>query len=127
VSTDPLQTLLIEIRKVEKRRVKKALTWDAIGEEIQNALNGGTPPVEDDYVSGPPVPVIPPQFPKLLVNYGKTGLPEEWIVVNNFTEWNPIHHWFVRPMSELPALKEQGVRERLKEDWERRKEAGSRK
>ena len=49
MSTDPLKALLTEIQKVEKRRVKKALTWEALGEEIQNALNGGKPLEEDVY------------------------------------------------------------------------------
>ena len=123
MSTDPLQVLLTEIQNVEKGRIKPALTWEALGQKIQDAVNGGKP-LEEDFVPGPPpIPATPAEFPKLLVDYGKTGLAQEWVIANNFQEWAPYHHWWVRPMAELSALKEQGLKERPKEDWQRRKEA----
>lgn len=119
MTTDPLQGLLAEVQKVEKRRIKPALTWEALAAVIKDTANGGTPPVEDDPVQPLSIPTIPDEFPKLLVSYGKTT---EWTIVENWNEWAPLHHWWVRPMSELAALKEQGAQERPKEDWQRRKQ-----
>lgn len=124
MTDNPLKALLTEIQKVDKRRIKKSLTWEALGEEIQNAANGGTPAVDEFVTGSVPLPVIPQEWPKLLVDYGRTGgVAQEYAVINNFFEWSPIHNFYVRPMTELPALKAAGVKERLKEDWARRKES----
>ena len=135
------QALLTELGKKEKRRTKTAVSWEALGELIRDALD--PKPLEEDVtaVTTSPLPVMLPEHPKLKVLYdGKTGTPVEWIVVNNFNEEAPYHAggWYTvwPPNSlrqiqgqagsleaELEKLKADGVKERPKEDWQRRKES----
>jgi hypothetical protein len=141
VSTDnPLKALAEELKKAGKRRIKKALTWESLAEEVQNAADGGKP-VEEDFVKTGDAPtpgispVIPPEFPRLLVSYREKVL--EYVLVNNAAEWAPYHSWHTvfppsQPASravttsleaELEKLKAAGIKERPKEDWQRRKES----
>src|SRR5271166_3694875 len=134
-TNDPLaQALLTELEKVSRRRIHKSVSWETVRGLIKDALN--PQPLEENVISASPLPVIPPEFPKLLVNFGKTGLAEEWIIISSFAEWAPLHHWYTvfpsqqpasRPITttleaEIEKLKAAGAKERVKEDWKRRKE-----
>ena len=139
MSTDPLQALLTEVEKVEKRRIKKSLTWEALAGVIKDTLNGGTPAVEDNYDPIPKIPVMLPDWPKVKVRYG--GGAQEWIVVNSpteevpyqsggwYTEWPPNALRQVQGQVEslescIERLKAAGIKERPREEWQRRKQGG---
>jgi len=110
---------LAELEKMEKRRIQVSSPREML-KQLFNGLRDPQP-VEEVSIPFQAPPTIPPEFPKLLVSYST----QEWTVVENFADWAPIHHWWVRPMKELAALKEEGFRERLKEDWQRRKQKGA--
>jgi hypothetical protein len=114
---------LVELDKMEKRHIQVS----SLRQMLEQLFKGmGDPkPAEENFVPVHAMPVIPSEFPRLLVSYGKTGEPVEWLIVENFSEWAPYHHWYCRPMSELEGLKEKGIKERPKEDWQRRKQSAS--
>src|SRR6516225_11879023 len=106
---------LVELGKMEKRRVQVA-PQDMLKELFKAIIE--PPPPEDNSPTVIPIPKIEPEFPKLLVDYEK----KQFAIVENWNDWAPIHHFWVRPMSELQALKQAGFTERPKTDWERRKQ-----
>lgn len=119
------QLLLDELEKKQKRRIKVAVSWEAIEDLIKGALDPQPLPVGEDHIPASARPEIPPDFPKLKVRFNSgTGEPLEWIVVQNFNEEAPYHGggWFTRRLGELEQLKTDGVKERPAEDWKRRKE-----
>lgn len=111
---------LAELDKMEKRRIQVSSPREMLKEIFEGMRD--PKPAEDNSIPFYAPPEIPPEFPKLLVSY-KT---QEWTVVENFTQWAPIHHFWVRPMKELPALKEQGFKEWHKDTWERKQKGAAR-
>jgi hypothetical protein len=111
--------LLTEAEKFEKRRIQVTSPVEIV-KEILKGVRDPQPP-EDNRPGVVRIPSPPPDFPKLLVDYAK----QEFAVVENWADWAPIHHFWVRPMSELTTLKETGFKERPKQDWERRKKANA--
>lgn len=127
-----VDALLVELKKVQQRRVKTVLTWETLEDWLRNALDPKQEePLGDDPL--PKLPTIPEQYPRLLASYGKTL---EYIVVNNDAQWAPYHDWYTvfppaqaacRPItatieSEVERLKGEGFTERPREDWQRRKQ-----
>jgi len=110
---------LQELEKFEQRRIQVASPVDIVKEVFKGMRD--PQPAENNAPGVVRIPQVPPEFPKLLVSYDK----EEWAVVENFNDWRPIHHFWVRPLSELDGLKEAGFTERAKTSWERRKQKGA--
>jgi hypothetical protein len=137
------EAALIELEKLEKRRIQVS------PQEMLKELFGGMrnpKPAEENFIPVHPMPVMLPEWPKLKVrfDYATGGEAQEWIVVNNGNEEAPYHAggWFtVWPPNSLlqiqgkagsleshvEKLKADGVKERPAEDWQRRKEAASKK
>jgi hypothetical protein len=128
---------LVELDKMEKRRVQVSSPREMLKELFKGVID--PKPAEDNSTPFQAPPEIPPEFPRLLASYGQKTL--EYIVVNNSAEWAPYHDWYTvfppqqpasRPIAttleaEVEKLKADGVPERPKEDWQRRKEAASKK
>lgn len=107
---------LEELGKFELRQIQAGSPREILKEVFKGMID--PQPAENNFTPIQRLPEIPPEFPKLLVSYAT----QEWCIVENFSEWAPIHHFYVRRMSELPALKESGMRERPKQEFERRKQ-----
>ncbi len=126
---------LFELAKMEKKHVKVSSPLEILKQLFQNMIN--PQPCEEAVTlmvaPTPPAPEILPDFPRLLVSYGQGT--NEYAIVNSWAEWNPLHHWFtVWPPSqpagravmttleqEVERLKSEGLRERPKEEHERRR------
>ncbi len=135
------EAALVELDKMEKRFIHVSSPRQVLEQLFKGLLD--PKPAEEKFVAANPLPVMLPDFPKLKVRYDFAkggGGATEWIVVNNFTEeadyhangwytmWPPnsvrqIKGRFESLESEVEKLKADGVKERQKEDWQRRKEA----
>ena len=121
-----------ELEKFGSRRIQ-ASSPQAVLKEIFEGMRDPKP-AEQNCITVPKLPVIPPELPRLLASYHLKTL--EYIVVNNHAEWSDYHDWYTvfppqqpasRPIettleAEIEKLKAAGVKERLKEEWERRKQ-----
>jgi hypothetical protein len=127
------EAALAELDKLERRHVKLSSPRQVLEQLFKNMAD--PQPAEETISPPPPLPQAPPEFPRLLANYGKT--PPLFSVVQNFQDWSQIHEWFcVWPPSqpagravettlaqELEKLKSEGFTERPKEEHERRRQS----
>jgi hypothetical protein len=130
---------LAELEKMDQQRIKMQSPREVLKQLFRGLRD--PQPVEENIIPVSPMPVMLPKWPKLKVrfDYAKGGEAQEWIVVNNGNEEAPYHAggWYTVWPPSVPAsttqtqtleshiekLKADGVRERPKEDWERRKES----
>ena len=122
------EAALLELDKMEKRYIHVSSPRQVLEQLFKGLLD--PQPVEEKFVEVHALPVAPPDFPCLLRSLDQ----KEYIIVNNFAEWAHYHEWekvFPPPgnrkevislEAELEKLKAGGVEERLKQDWERRKQ-----
>lgn len=126
---------LAELDKMEKGRIQVSSPKEIV-KKVFEGMRDPQPVVDfiPDPTTSSPQPTIAPEFPRVLVDY-KAG---EYMVVSNFADWAPLHHWSTvfppqqpasRPITttlelEIEKLKAQGVKERPREEWQRRRQRG---
>ena len=138
---DLLERLLETVAKWKRKPIQKNFGWESFADFLEDVKN---PKPEE--VAVVPEPLLKgfvsrSEFPKLKVryDYAKGGEAQEWIVVNNGVEEAGYHAngWYTNWPPSVPAstkqtqtlesmieqLKADGVKERSKEDWQRRKAA----
>ncbi len=123
---------IVEIDKKLNSRLQVPVTWETLKQQKCDVLN--PKPAEVNVATVSRLPVIPPDYPRLLASYHEKTL--EYIVVNNGAEWAPYHDWHTvfppnQPASraitttleaEVEKLKAAGVPERPKQEHERRRQ-----
>jgi hypothetical protein len=127
MTVEELLTKLIDACTAKsKARIKTALDWSALADTFRNIQDGKAVEAGWETPAPAPFPVIPPEFPKLKVRYDQSGAALEWLIVKSWGEEEDYHcgGWYSRPMSELETVKAV-AKERLKTDWERRKQEAS--
>jgi hypothetical protein len=122
---------LAELDKMEQRRIQVSSPREILKDLFKNIRD--PKPAEENIIPASPLPVIRPEFPRLLASYGEKTL--QYAIVENYAEWHPLHHWFTvfppqQPATkavtttleaELEKLKTEGATERPAQEHERRR------
>jgi len=123
---------LIELQKLQQRHVKVSSPVEIVKELFKGIRD--PQPVAETIIPVSSLPVVAPEFPRLLASYAEKKL--EYIVINNFAEWAPYHSWHTvfppqqaasRPITttleaEIERLRSEGARERPREEHEQRRQ-----